>query len=354
MQTVFVSSSADSGAGSLRQTIIDAPANSDILFDPATFNVARTITLGSGQLDVGKNLNLIGPGASLLSVAGNNLSRVFNISGADVSLSGMTIANGNAGDEGGGGIRSTNANLALSESAIVGNTGNQGGGGVFVDAGTAAINSCTFTGNATTGGGAGLLINASRGTLSNSTLSGNNAVFAAGGVYVLAGGVLAIANTTIAGNTANAGSGAGIYVTSDTSVVTVRSSIIAGNTPPNLRREPTAPGAVLSSRGFNLSDDPSNVVLNQATDKFNIEALLGPLANNGGPTQTRILFPNSPAIDAGIRSSGARDQRNLIRGVDLAPANAAGGDGADIGAVELQTLLEGDPVFRNGFETAPQ
>jgi len=75
-------------------------------------------------------------------------------------------------------------------------------------------------------------------------------------------------------------------------------------------------------------------------DQFDVGAAavaLGPLANNGGPTPTHELLPGSIAIDAGESSGFAVDQRGEQRPCDQASvANAAGGDGADIGAFEVQ------------------
>ena len=67
---------------------------------------------------------------------------------------------------------------------------------------------------------------------------------------------------------------------------------------------------------------------------------LGPLQNNGGPTDTMALLTNSPALDKG-KSFGLRtDQRSVTRPFDdPAIANASGGDGSDIGAFELRGPL---------------
>src|SRR5205814_5288613 len=65
-------------------------------------------------------------------------------------------------------------------------------------------------------------------------------------------------------------------------------------------------GTVIS-QGHNLSDDSAEGGagtgpggdLNQPGDMRNTDPLLGALASNGGPTQTHLLLPGSPAIDAG-------------------------------------------------------
>ena len=72
---------------------------------------------------------------------------------------------------------------------------------------------------------------------------------------------------------------------------------------------------------------------------------LGPLQDNGGPTQTMALLPGSPAIDTGDSSGLSTDQRGDPRPVDFSGLpNAAGGDGADIGAFELQQTCPGQTL----------
>ena len=67
----------DSGAGSLRQTIVAAGSGDTILF---TNTVSGTIMLTSGGLAIAKNLTIQGPGANVLTVDANDSSRVFNVS----------------------------------------------------------------------------------------------------------------------------------------------------------------------------------------------------------------------------------------------------------------------------------
>jgi hypothetical protein len=64
---------------------------------------------------------------------------------------------------------------------------------------------------------------------------------------------------------------------------------------------------------------------------------LGPLAANGGPTPTHELLTPSVAIDKGKSFGVTNDQRHLTRpSDDAAIVNAVGGDGADVGAFEVQ------------------
>ena len=119
--TITVTNLNDSGDGSLRQAIATAAAG-----DKITFRVRGTIMLTSGALTIGKNLNVVGPGAKRLKISANNASRVFVIlPNLSVMLSGMTISDGLADGNSpfipcvGGGILSLNfANLTLSEVVV--------------------------------------------------------------------------------------------------------------------------------------------------------------------------------------------------------------------------------------------
>ena len=75
---------------------------------------------------------------------------------------------------------------------------------------------------------------------------------------------------------------------------------------------------------------------------------LGPLQNNGGPTQTHALLPTSPAIDKGNSFGSVTDQRGSPRPVDLDDATYPNaGDASDIGAYEIANLdtdADGDGV----------
>src|SRR5207247_8362944 len=103
---ITVTNTADSGAGSFRQAIADAPENDTINFAP---NVRGTIALMSGELSISKALTIGGPGANLLAIDAGNVSRVLRIDahGRAVSIFGLTFTRGQLTDSGpeGGGIR---------------------------------------------------------------------------------------------------------------------------------------------------------------------------------------------------------------------------------------------------------
>src|SRR3989442_4403300 len=108
------------------------------------------------------------------------------------------------------------------------------------------------------------------------------------------------------------------------------------------------------SDGYTLSSDDGGGLLTATGAQINTDPMLGPLQDNGGPTFTHALLAGSPAIDQGKRDTipalaSNTDQRGFPRPVDFpAIANAAGGDGSDIGAFEVQNPdSDGDGVPDN-------
>ena len=219
-----VTNNADSGPGSLRQTIAGAAAFSTITF--ATNLSGSTITLTNGQLLVSSNLTI---DASALTggiqIKGNGTSRVFYLTnGPTVVLTALTITNGAVSLDVGGGIYNNNGTLTLNQCTLSGNHASSGsGGGIFNLYGTLTLNRCTLSGNQATYGGAiendlGAL------TVNQCTLAGN--VGTSGSGIYNQGGNLALNQSTVAGNVAFL-SGGGIYNYQGTTTLT--NSIVAGN-----------------------------------------------------------------------------------------------------------------------------
>ena len=75
----------------------------------------------------------------------------------------------------------------------------------------------------------------------------------------------------------------------------------------------------LQSTGYNIIGNNADAVINsQPTDQIGtpaspIDPLLGPLADNGGPTLTHALQPGSPAINRGDPAAPRQDQRGYSR-----------------------------------------
>lgn len=337
---------------SLREAIAAATPGDVITFG-TLFTSQRTIALSNGELDIAKDLTIQGPGANLLTITGNGSGRVFYVrANSVVRLRGITIT-GAANT----GIIVADASLTLEDVNLVGNTGSSYGGLVSLgdDRYRLDIINSTIANNIATDivGFAGIF-SSSRLYMVNSTVSGNSVNNglrdSTGGVHSEGGG--SIINSTITNNYAiGARSGSGLA--SRNRLIRVRNSIIAGNRGDN---DLYANGAWIVSDGYNLIGNRGNFSFNATGDQSGTAtALLRPrldvLRDNAGPTLTHRVFADSPALDRGQSSGSSTDQRGLARPVDLTPPNAASGDGADIGAVEMANLVtDPDLVFRNSFE----
>jgi Dockerin type I domain len=324
----IVTNTNDSGAGSLRQALADANDGDTI---DAT-GISGVITLTSGQLLVGVSMTINGPTADALAIDGNSAGRVFQIlSGKTATISDFTIRNGHAGTIGGGIFNGDAATLTIANTTLTGNTA--GLGAAIFNNGTLTIVKATLSGNTAAQGGG--IYNSGAGTLTmvNSTLSGNAATSAGGGIFNI--GTLEIANSTVTGNTA--GDGGGIF---NTVAIAIGNSILnAGTTGGTIVNS----GGTVTSNGYNLSSDNGGGFLTAIGDQINTDPMLGPLKHNGGPTLTHAPLTGSPAIDRGndIGATG-HDQRGNVRPVrfDNSIVEPPGGDGSDIGAVELAVGVE--------------
>lgn len=255
-----------------------------------------------------------------------------------VRISGFTIRNGVAMF--GGGIYN-NARLTINASTVTGNLGftrnlkYSYGGGIYngsngvltIDNSTLSANTaaCGEMGCAGFGGG---IFNVGEVLINNSTLSGNAAYahfnYSQGGGIDNDLGIVTISNSTLSGN--GAARGGGIF-----GGVTLQNSIVANNLAGgNCSRTE-------SSRGYNLSSDKT-CNFSGPGDLNNTNPNLGPLQNNGGPTQTMALLEGSPAIDAGNPSGCTDAQGNLLktdqRGMPRPDPKET--SGCDMGAYESQ------------------
>jgi VCBS repeat-containing protein len=229
----FVTNTNDSGAGSLRQAILDAnadPGAETITFVGDVFTDATpdTITLTSGQLVIDSDTTIVGAGADKLTISGNNTSRVLTISsGRTVSLANLTIANGNAGGNYGGGIYNS-GNLTASNTTIRNNAASWGGG-IANESGIVTLNSSSIKDNAATNGGGGIASYADLVTdtasviVTDSNISGNRATTDGGGINNNDKSTLTVSNSTISNNTAT--SGGGIINIASISATIINSSI---------------------------------------------------------------------------------------------------------------------------------
>jgi hypothetical protein len=365
--TYTVTNDADSGAGSLRQAMIDANATTGVE-DTINFDLgsAATITLTSGQLPTindGAELTIAG-GSADITVSGDHKYQVFNVDFGKLALNNLTVADG--GGLRGNGIYNFSGTVTLSNSTL---SGNSSSGIVNLNGGTVTVSNSTLSGNsATSGGGGGIYNIGGTLTVSNSTLSGNSANDGADGAFSKGGGIYnnrgtaTVSNSTLSGNSA-AGVGGGIYSEGDgqgTGKLEVSNSTFSGNSNNGpfsfgggsihnergtatlestiVAKSPSASGencggiTITNVGGYNLDSGTS---CGFPTNRSSKDPLLGPLDDNGGPTKTHALLEGSPAIDKGNFFGATTDQRGLPRPSNFADiVNAA--DGSDIGAFELQ------------------
>src|SRR5215211_5487296 len=137
--SLTVTNNADSGAGSLRQAIIDANATTGVA-DTINFDLgsSATITLTSSLplITDGAGLTIDG-GSADITISGDKQHRVFDVeSGAKLTLSNLTVADGGGGP--GAGIRNLGT-LTVSNSTLSANSCGCDAGGIFNQAGTVTV-----------------------------------------------------------------------------------------------------------------------------------------------------------------------------------------------------------------------
>ncbi len=310
----------DNNPGSLRYAI-DNICNGGTIDFNLTY-IPATITLTSGELDINKSLTITGPGASSLTISGNNTYRVFNISSGTVSISGLTISNGYINGNGGG-IYNTGL-LSLTDTTVSNNsafnsTSPASGGGIY-NAGILSLTNSTVSNNSIPGmGNGGGIFNAFYNlTMTNVTISGNS--ISGSGYFHYGGGLYnqapaTLTNVTFSNN--SAAYGGGIFNFGNT--VSLKNTIMANSPCYKLAGN-------ITTLGHNL--DSGNSCYFGVADLINTNPTLNALALNApGTTETCALLAGSLAIDAGDDTScPATDQRGVPR---------PQGSHCDIGAYEF-------------------
>jgi hypothetical protein len=295
--TIIVTSSADSGAASLRNALANANAGDTIKFalPGATITLASTLTLT-------KNVTIDGSANTGLTISGDHAVQAFMVNaGVTATIKNLSIADSDSTDAGG-----------------------------IHNLGTLTVTGCTLSGNS--GGGGGGILNDGTLTLTNNTFSGNSSGL--GGGVRNASGSAAITSNTFVANSANYGGG--IFVDTGAALTALSNNLFQGNTAISFGGSIGAAGDAAAdhnlywdnadssgAQGINCNGCASN------TNAVNANPLLGALADNAGPTRTFLPGAVSAAIGSGAAATcPATDQRGVARPQQVA---------CDIGSVTVST-----------------
>lgn len=327
----LVGNSAPTGGGGFIANASDLSVSNTVISDNAA-------NVGAGGL-------ITGTAAHSAVIDGASFSKNESISGGG----GLAILIPTDGE-----VESTKVRILNSE--FTGNSASAatgdfllGGGGVYSGTSDITVESSLFENNSSAYAAGGIVISAplpaNKASILNSTFVGNTAELAGGGIYSRAIG-LNVDSSTVTGNqTVNPLTpeylGGGLLAVLGQATVT--NSIVSGNTPEDVSSVPVSEqydGAISGS--FNLIGAKSKANYTEAvlgSDIQSSDPKLGPLADNGGPTKTMFPAANSPVVNKGL-SYLETDQRGLLRPVKFGSipfSTARQANGADIGAVELQT-----------------
>jgi hypothetical protein len=325
--TDVVTTCNGSGPGSLPAMVESALPGDTIAF-AVSCPSSTPITLAS-TIVIHTDLSILGPGPSAMVVSGNDAVEIFDIASGVVSISGLTLEDGQAdSDMAGGGAIFNAGTLSLSDSAVTNNSAYDFGGGIFNASTLTMTDSVVSDNTAELGDGGGIDNDGGLLNITDSTLAGDSAGFAGGGIandnssYGQAGGAtLNLSDSTLFDNSADSGgglfndffssatvthatvtgngawsSGGGIY----TSVsATVNASIVAGNSITSPYYTQTWANCYLNGTSivgsYDIDDDGSCGFSYSDTAPG-----LDPagLQNNGGPTPTVVLEPDSVGVRA--------------------------------------------------------
>ena len=327
-----VTNTNDSGPGSLRNALDTAVSGDTIDVPAGTYRLSSELTVSDS------NLTIDGAEANSTMITGQGAVRVLHVNATGlVTLRDLTISSGRVTGNGAGILHDGTGGLVLDQVAVTDNVANppagtaSGGGGLYhgvagasltVLDSTIARNTATIGGTA--GGGGGIHVNGVNATITNTTISGNqlnvagSATSSGGAGYYADDGGGSINNVTIAQNTAPGLPGGGIFNRALVGGVVLSNTIVANNS--------SNCSGPITSNGNNL-ENTNTCNLTGGGDLPSTPAPLAALADNGGPTPTHRLPPESPAIEAG--------DDGTCEGADQRGVSRPQGNDCDIGAYEF-------------------
>jgi CSLREA domain-containing protein len=315
----------DASECTLREAVAVAESGDTITFDLAL--AGSTIVLGC-DITLDKNLTIDGSGlSSHVRVSGGGSVRVFRVENATVAIDHLDILNGYA--DFGGAIDTFSCTLTVSNITFSGNSADVGGA-INNNHATLHVIDSSFVDNSAAGFSGAINNYYGTVTIVGSTIAGNTAL--TGGGLVNNMGYVTVTNSTWYGNSGTSAAG-GLFSYGDTgheSIMWIRNSTLSGNSSPVGGGIINGANSTLYMWNTIVADSPSGGdCVNDGTIAANInnliedgtcspavtgDPLLGPLADNGGPTQTMALGVGSPAIDAGDDATcEAVDQRGVSR-----------------------------------------
>ena len=308
-----------STAGTPDFRVFNIATSGDVILQAVTVTGGRLFSSGGGIFNRG---TLRAVDSVVTGNRGDGGAGIYNAGGL-VDIENSTVSD-NTDRFYGAGIWNEGV-LTVTNSRIINNVGRLRGTGIYNYASKVTLNNSTVSGNIS---GAGITNHAVGATLTliNSTVSGNGGTAPndAGGINN-SGGIVELVNSTVSDNTANvlfAG------INNGTGTTVLKNSVLANNAPGDC-------SGTITLVGNNFIENPGACTLvGGGTVNGGFDPLLGPLADNGGPTQTHAPQLGSPLIDAvplvdltDIDGNPiTTDQRGVAR-----PQGLAG----DIGAVEL-------------------
>jgi uncharacterized repeat protein (TIGR01451 family) len=269
-----------------------------------------------------------------------------------------SVSHNHSEQTGGGIYRGVSGQLNIDQSNINDNNADDNGGGIWDDssgsfntniaesAAPLQITRTSISRNSAYGSGGGLWHDDNgHALIANTTISGNHADVGGdggtgGGIYqdgppkppavTVGSAIINLINVTLAENEADGGQGGGIYTPFGSFELT--NVLFANSTQGGAENNCGGGAANYTSNGNNLStDDGTDCGLGSGDVTNVVNAKLGAIRNNGGPSETQALKDGSAAIDAGADGTCAADP---VNGIDQRGYARPFGSHCDIGAYE--------------------
>jgi hypothetical protein len=207
-------------------------------------------------------------------------------SGGSLTLDGISFEQGRATT--GSAIEDVSSTLNINDATFSSNVNTSAFGAIYNRYGTIDISGSTFSGNSTRSDGGAIFNFEATTNISNSTFFGNVATNGPGSTIANDLGTVAIVDSTISGH-----SGSTIWANG---TMIFAGDVIADSSGAPSGHECSSSGGTFTDDGYNVDDDGScgfSSANNSVSDSPTIDRYLGPLQNNGGPTDTIELLPGN-------------------------------------------------------------